>query len=400
LKALSSILILALSVAFLSSCTVSSADSDAGHVTSYNYDPTLCTTLLPTTGAPALLANVGIKKPVRLTFYERRYNRAMLEGVLAASNVETQKYIQAEGVGLNKVPFAGAKSPCLFQHDLTTAPKFFTDEWTKAAAGDHGGGELDGLFLSYTDNSSDREEIMIREEASRWTLVHEMMHVNFHRQRIADGAPSPTELRSLVDENSTKLGNDFAAYQLSHSILDYSRVTNDLSNRAKLLLEALVSGGPLEEIVDESLLLEEWSAGRLRNVPLKAAKNAAWYIGFSQTDSLSSLSSLSKIVTAKRDAIIADPPHAEAGEAAPSADEIRATFQETLNFLATIRQQTADIATSANNQVAGLGPHQTVGLTSGLSARMNESIELKHFADASDTPALIEFRRQDAILLR
>jgi hypothetical protein len=182
---------IALALALLAGCSDSTNGKGSdGHVSQYAYDPALCTTLRPETGGRALFENLRANKPTDSVYYAKRYNRAWLEGVLQASGDETQKFVAGMGIDLSKIPYEGDVNTCLFQHALPYASDELTDIWQQASEGVQGQGHLDGLFVAFTNNDNqDHEAIMVREDSSRWTLVHEMMHANFYRQREADGAP-------------------------------------------------------------------------------------------------------------------------------------------------------------------------------------------------------------------
>jgi hypothetical protein len=359
----------------LAGCSVSSdGKGSPGHVTQYSYDPALCTTLLPDTGDTALYANLRVSKPIDSVYYAKRYNRAVLEGVLTASGEETQNFVAAMGIDLSKVSYVGERNTCLFQHSLPVVSDDLAEIWNETAGGDHGGGHLDGLFVAFSNGQSVREAIMVREDSSRWTLVHEMMHANFFRQRQADGVRSGSALRADVRRAYAALKNDYATYKASPSAALLTTLVSESDDLSKLLYQSLVSGS-LEEIADESLLLQEWSDGRLKYVSPTSVKNAAWYIDYSRKLSLQDLNSFAAAVTTMRDQI---------------GVEAVGRFEPTLDFIKSINTQTDALAEKAR---AIARPFESLGLVTGTAA------DRAHVEAMANTPALREFRAQTADFL-
>jgi hypothetical protein len=402
------------SLALMSSCSVTSnnnGDVD-GHVTKDKYDPAQCTSLLPSTGDTAIYSKIKVSNPVTSAYFEKRYNRALLEGVLGASGAETQAYAEAAGIQTFKIPVQAAKDSrhkvCLFQHSLSEAPEAFRTVWDKEAGGEHGGGHLDGLFIAYTDgvHAEAQEAIMVREDSTRWTLVHEMMHANFFRQRRLDGVSGDGELQDEVKSKLSILTSEFAQYKTAPTSDGLTLITSDSNEVARLLYSSLVSGS-LEEIADESLLLEEWSAGRLKNVSDSSAKNAAWYINYARTLSLADLNSFQQNVIDMRSYIVAHPPAAPTDGTGP--EDSYPEFQKTLDFIASVNQTTADLAQKARDQTASLGQVNSMILSSALSGFSNVGRSTNFSEGTSEmpeadlramnnTPAMIEFRKQNAKL--
>ena len=376
-------------VAFSGCGAISGEDGDP-RVTQNNYDPELCKTLLPTTGAAAIYSQLDVSNPVTSAYFEKRYNRAFLEGILGASGVETQIYAKKAGIHTYKISAARTKKgACLFQHDLDEAPARLRQDWDEVAGADHGDGQLDGLFVAYSDgvHAGGQQAIMVREESSRWTLVHEMMHANFARQRAIDGTPSAHQLESEMTRKYSTLKAEFSQYQTSPTADLLTLVTSDANEVAHVLYAALVSGS-LEEIADESLLLEEWAGGRLMNVSKSSARNAPWYINYARTLSLEDLNAFQKNVSDMRDYVAAHPP-----VVAPSPTAT-AEFQKTLDFIAGVNQNTADLAQKAKDRTASLEVASSITSAASFSAYVE--MTNPHLIEMNNTPALREFRRQNS----
>lgn len=384
-------------IALLSACgETNNGDGAIRHVTQFDYDPALCTTLKPDTGGAADFGDITQSRPVTSDFFGKRYNRALLEGVLSASDLDTESYVSQMGVQLFKIPYLGTDNTCLFHHSLSEAPADFREVWDEAAGGDHGGGHLDGLFVSYLDNTGQAgEAIMVRETSSRWTLVHEMTHANFHRQRVADGTLEGLELRDAVTKSADDYEQAFTNYKYGgHRSQDLAALVTAADSRAKLLYQALVQG-PLEEIADESLLLEEWSAGRLQYVSNDSAVNASWYIHYSHTQALQQLNDYQTTVQEAADYVKANPPDASVAE---SND-----FQKIYDYIAAANAAAEVADQKALTETAAIRPpDQTAHIAAGLAVRAADRAVVlmtnPHLEAMNNTPALLQFRRDEARL--
>jgi len=359
------------------------------HVSQFSYDPALCTTLLPDTGNDAVYEDLQHPNPIQSSYFEKRYDRSMLDGVLSASGLATQKYIELAGVELYKVPFEGPSNTCLFQYNLPIIPDELSDSWDESAGGDHGGGHLDGLFIAYSNGGPVHQAIAVREDSSRWTLVHEMMHANFFRQRQADNVPGGLALRNEVTNQYSALNSTYKAYRSSPSPELLKTLVTQADSVAHLLYLSL-SSGALEEIADESLLLQEWADSRLEYVSESSAKNAAWYINFAHTLALKDLNDYSKVVRTMQSSV---------GRANASQ------FQPTLDFIASVNAQAEALSQKASAIVGNLDGVSMITAGADLAGRSRgPDREFRagraHVEAASNTPAMIEFRTQTAAFLR
>ena len=356
----------------LCGCSVDEpSTTPTGHVSQYQFDPALCTTLLPATGFQADMSDLNITRPIQSPYFEKRYNRAMLEGVLSASGSSTQKYVKASGIDVYKIAFEEKKNTCLFQYELPIANDQLYSIWESNAGGDHGGGHLDGLFVAFSNGRSMHEVIMVREDSSRWTLVHEMMHANFFRQRLQDGKPGGENLKRQVKRAFEQLNADYSAYQTAPTSAVLDTLVAETDSLAHLLYQSL-SAGSLEEIADESLLLKEWSDGRLQYVSENSARNAAWYIDYARTLSLKDLNDFSDVVSKMLSKM---------------NSSVIPRFRPTFDFIQSVNAQTDDLAKKAREEIAHLGAQ-----TDNLSLMIGTAHDRAHVEAANSTPAMLEFR--------
>lgn len=260
------------SVLALNSC---SSSDGAGHKTTGDgqvFNASLCR-VLPDVGETALYANAGTVHAVNSNLFNKRYNRAALEGVLSASIIETQNFAIRDGLNVFKIPTpATVATRCQAQYTLGAAPADVRKAWDQASANNTSTAWLDGLFVSFNGGT-----VMVREDAERWTLVHEMMHANFWRQRRADQIPSEQTLTTRI-KFELKTTQDFLdQYKQTADQQALVNAANEAMTLPELQQQALAQG-PLEEVAVESLLLQEFLAGRLKYVSTHDLNATAWYI--------------------------------------------------------------------------------------------------------------------------
>jgi hypothetical protein len=121
--------------------------------------------------------------------------------------------------------------------------------------------------------------ILIREDANRWTLVHEFMHHNFQTLAVKAGYDDgrvQVDLRDLPGQIDQILKSD----SLSDSVKIAKAVP--LFLRLSDSSDAFIIRHALEEVTVEAMIQDGVDAGEITYVPAKAYANATWYIGHSQ----------------------------------------------------------------------------------------------------------------------
>ncbi len=263
--------------------TACAPDDAAPRRIPYYKDPELCTVYTPATGSRANFSKIGVSDPTT-TAFGKRYNRAALDGVLTASNNETQKFAKADGLDVYKVVLNVDDGACLFQKDLPDVPGDLRERWDEVStpsAGDGDDGIVDGLHSANFKGHAHQPTIMVRETSGRWTLVHEMLHANFWRQRQLDGVRTRGQIYYEIIYNENRTAGDLSVFESSRTEAAAMAVAKGLDERAKLLYDAQLQSS-FEEVANESLLLDEWSKHNFTNVTRQAAWNASWYINYSR----------------------------------------------------------------------------------------------------------------------
>ncbi len=383
----------------LSSCS-SSGGSNGNVVTRKplpaGYDPSQCGNLCPDNGEAALYENLGIDRPVTSDLFGKRYNRATLDAVLAASITETQNYAIRDGINLFKIPAAPGATKFPLQYALDPAPDDLQKEWMKQSVGNSADSWLDGLCVVKGSNRS----IMVREDAGRWTLVHEMMHANFARQRVLDKLPSDGALNQHIRYNFDQIENSLKQYDASKVQDDLLPAASAAADLPALQLE-LLSRNSLEEVAVESLLGEEYRAGRLKYVNTDALYSSAAYIEANENKSTSDIDLVEASLQRVKEKVAAAGLFDSANDLQKSLDSITALKTRLFELLVVAKQssraaQAAAREKSKSGAVAGGFAFETSPLDQDDILQQSEA---KAHAVAQ-APALVEFRKRLAELDR
>jgi len=253
------------------------------------YDESAC--VVPKTrGKTADLSKASVEESETSRFFGKRYNASFLRAVLSTSAVATGQFVShlLDGrVYRVQHDYVAGKKVCPTFTELPKAPDDLLGVWETQTAKVHDGA-LSGLYFEYCLSASECDDravknptILIDDVRDRWTLVHEMMHYNFDRERKRDP-------ESIGD---SRLERDGAAAKeaIYENYLRYSELKDhdslfSLETQASWLIRTFtyqtLVRGLFEEIATEGLLLDEYSKGDLENVSPLAAENAALYLNY------------------------------------------------------------------------------------------------------------------------
>ncbi len=134
---------------------------------------------------------------VAAPFFNKRYNRHHLEAVFSTSAIATAKFAsQLLNGRLYRVQreFVKGEKLCPMFTDLPEASTDLYAVWDEQVRKTQGGqSRLAGIYFQYCDPERDCDDrrltlptILIDDARDRWTLVHELMHFNFDRERKRD----------------------------------------------------------------------------------------------------------------------------------------------------------------------------------------------------------------------
>ena len=125
-------------------------------------------------------------------YFGKKYNQDWRTAVSRASILDTLDYVRSKGVDVYHMSPISDRS-ALPMGSTDSAPWDLDREWRRADQPAAGApcGFLAGLYLGKGTRElpsvRSRSAILVREDAARWTLVHEFMHHNFKGQAAADG---------------------------------------------------------------------------------------------------------------------------------------------------------------------------------------------------------------------
>ena len=204
-------------------------------------------------------------------------------------------YIRNLGVPVEKVQ-ENPKANCRYFAFLPPPSNKNRENWIEVSASDTSGGKLLGLFTSIIERNTNTgqsrlidQQIMIREDANRWTLLHELGHYLFALENVKQpnlkfNRELQEELRVLtkeIEELREKITNNEDKEENSLLLVKKWNAFFQIGHKIHIR-------GALEEFSLESLLLEEYTKGRLQLIdefiePL----NAIAYMEISARDVLS-----------------------------------------------------------------------------------------------------------------
>lgn len=217
--------------------------------------------------------------PIAKGYLGKPYNRDWLRNVGTLSMNDTVEYIESKGVNVYQSKAISEESARNFTH-VRLLPWDLAARWREADSvrRSESCAFLGGLYLlkdPNVDGLKKKAAIVIREDANRWTLVHEFMHHNFKVQSTARGF-NDREVQGARIEAMSKL----------HQILN-DRTLNEKRRAERAIPEflkavaanhQLILEYALEEIAIEAMLQDAYDDGALAYVPAGAYTNASLYI--------------------------------------------------------------------------------------------------------------------------
>lgn len=227
-------------------------------------------------------ATVRSSTPVVTGYFGKLYNKDWLTNVGHTSMRDTLSKIEKTNT---KVYYSGSisRKSCKNFGFAAPMPSDIAREWQKADVRGAKGEFMTGLYLikgtRKHESLKEKAAIIVREDANRWTLVHEFMHHNFKSQAISKGYDD-----DLVQEKRKTLAD-----QLNKIVSD-----SKLSNREKVkkatplflefidVADQLVIQYMFEEIAVEATLQDKYDSGDLTFVPAGSYGNATQYIAHSK----------------------------------------------------------------------------------------------------------------------
>lgn len=217
-------------------------------------------------------------------YFGKPYNQEWLAAVGRASLLDTIDFIETKGVRIYHADPISPQSR-LNMKSTPDMPWDIEREWVKADKPLAGSrcGFLVGLYLPSETRGiptlKGQSVIVTREDASRWTLVHEFMHHNFKIQASARGYDDDVSHRT---RDSLLRSIDEVKKDRKISDKEYAQKMCGLFQQLIDVADALIVQYQFEEVAVEATLQDLFDKGGLGYVPVGAYANASWYIGHSK----------------------------------------------------------------------------------------------------------------------
>jgi hypothetical protein len=219
-------------------------------------------------------------------YFGKKYNANWLTAVGRASILDTINYIETTGARVYRSDPISKKSSMNLE-SATVMPWDLDRVWRDADQPIAGTScaFMAGLYLGEKTRGlqslKTRAAIIVREDAGRWTLVHEFMHHNFKTQAAENG---------YEDEKARNLQGKLFK-QISDLKADRTINNRDYASRLSALFQQLIDvvdqtviQYQFEEVTVEATLQDKYRVGELAYVPSGAYSNASWYIAHSKTN--------------------------------------------------------------------------------------------------------------------
>lgn len=216
--------------------------------------------------------------------FEKPYNPNWLMAVGRASIVDTIRYIEGKGAKVYRSEPVSARSSL----NLTAAapmPEDLDREWRRSDHPLAGSvcGFLVGLYLGKETRGLPsvrrKAAIIVREDAGRWTLVHEFMHHNFRTQAVERGYN-----HDVKEEQRAKLYSEIESLKKNRTLKDaeYASRLSELFQQLIDVVDEVIVHYQFEEVAIETLLQDKFEKAELTYVPFSSYENASAYVAASK----------------------------------------------------------------------------------------------------------------------
>jgi hypothetical protein len=222
--------------------------------------------------------------PIVESYFGKLYNKDWLKAVGRASVLNTIAYIETKGARVYRSDSISTKSAKPMA-SLSYMPWDIDREWRKADEPypEEPCGFLSGLYLGSDSRGMPslrgKGAVVVREDASRWTLVHEFMHHNFKTQAAKNGYDD-----DVLQNRRIRLLNGIRDLKRNRTISDqaYGLQLSVYFQELMNVADQLVVQYQFEEMAIEATLQDLYERGELGYVPVRAYRNASWYIDHSK----------------------------------------------------------------------------------------------------------------------
>lgn len=205
--------------------------------------------------------------------FGNKYNKDFLEKILQSSAQATLKF--AHSLGIKTMRVEQSQSNCQLFSFLEEARGENLELWMNVV--EQNGRPPGGLFSSINSSTSSvpvNPVIFLKIDSNRWTLVHELMHYNFHRTSIE--TYGFWELDKLENDYTLKrqaLDVNLKGYLEHKDLENFEILVESVTSVMSILNDYLLRGRstPIQEVSIEYILIKSYLEGELTYVP-----NGTW----------------------------------------------------------------------------------------------------------------------------
>lgn len=242
--------------------------------------------------------------PVIEGYFGKPYNKDWLANVGHTSMRDTVAMIETTGATVYQANVISQKS-CRNFGFTNTLPGDLAGEWRKADIRGPNNEFMSGLYLikgtKHLDSLKHRSAVIVREDANRWTLVHEFMHHNFKSQAVIRGYDD-----DLLKRKVETISSQMETIMNDGDLPDRTRIRKVTPQFLELveIIDQLSVQYFMEEIAVEATLQDKYDSGDLTFVPAGSYGNATWYVNHSKEKAVKMYASLEGLYTKLRERAI------------------------------------------------------------------------------------------------
>jgi hypothetical protein len=240
---------------------------------------------------------------LKTTHFQKVFDESLIQGVLAANAMETVRFAKFADLDFYSVNSMSQKS-CKMLSFIASAGSTERNVFAELQNGRPKGSTILGIYFSPENkqfNGTNRSAfILVREDTTRWTLVHEYMHHLFSKE--VQKVKRDIDLTTELDQELTAFEKIYEAYKKDESNQNLFLMTKSLEKMIGLRLE-LLRRYTLEEITIETYLSAQYNAGKFKYVPRIELAGAKSYISTNVKAAQEAETSLTKLINLSTQAL-------------------------------------------------------------------------------------------------
>lgn len=207
---------------------------------------------------------------LRISYFGKKFDYAPIRAIHRASGQASVALIETQGVRIFKIQKTG--SNCKFFSSVPSAPADLLQYWNSSTENSQGEAGPEGMFVEKKsrDLRSARffAQIALREDASRWVLLHEFMHHLFDREASRSGITG-SDVRIAVEKKTPQLKQAVKSFEAKGGVKKLKVAIRAYLETAALIRQLTIRY-PLEEMAIETFLQLEYRAGHFDFMPYSA----------------------------------------------------------------------------------------------------------------------------------